>query len=374
MWLNNLYRRGRQVLGKVNTMNRAVLCIIFLLLGLLLGLLLATPSDASSFFVTGGGTGSGTGDVTGPGSSTDGYIVLWDGVAGDTVKDSTIDPTTLVVGPGSATDGYVALFDGTTGKLLKDSSIDPAAIGDVVGPAGATDGYVALFDGVTGKLLKDSTLDPSTIVIGPASATDGYIALFDGTTGKLLKDGVATTTYQLASHYSTFYVPAGAMIARTTNPAAYGSTEEASNDVMVSYFAFDGGATEEHAQFSVVMPETWDRSTVKVKFIWASATSSTAGDTVEWGIRAAAVSNDDALDTSWGTAVTVSDTLLADNGTDQQTTAATGALTVGGTPALGDLIFFDVYRNTDGTDDMTEDAWLIGIVVQYLSNQVPAGW
>jgi hypothetical protein len=91
--------------------------------------LIAYPVLAGPPFVSSIG-GSGSGDVTGPASSTDGYVVLWDGVGGDTLKDSTVNPSTLVIGPGSATDGYVALFDGATGKLLKDgvatSSFEPA--------------------------------------------------------------------------------------------------------------------------------------------------------------------------------------------------------------------------------------------------------
>jgi hypothetical protein len=235
-----------------------------------------------------------------------------------------------------------------------------------------SNGQILKYNSTTKKWANSS----DSGVAGPGFSTDSNFSSFDGTGGDTLKDsGYAPSDFRLKSEYRTFYVPAGAMIATTTSGAAAGSTEYATNDVMEYYFAFDGGATEEHAQFSVVMPTGWDAGTLKVKFIWNSPPGSTAGDTVEWGVRALAVSDNDAVDGSWGTSVTVSDTLLADDGGDNQTTAATSAMTIEGTPSAGDLIFFDIYRNRDGTDDMAEDAWLLGIVVQYcLTSQDTSGW
>jgi hypothetical protein len=210
-------------------------------------------------------------------------------------------------------------------------------------------------------------------IYGGTSGTPTRLA--KGTAGQVIRQNSGETAPEWATIYRTAYIDAGAMVARTTNGAASGTTETSSNDVMLDYFAFDGGATEEAVQFKIAMPDDWDRGTLKFKFKWSSATGSTAGDTVEWGIRAVAVSNDDALDASWGTAVTVSDTLLANDGADMQISAPTGALTVGGSPALGDMVFFEVYRNTDGTDDMTEDAWLFGVQIQYIEKATQwAAW
>ena len=141
----------------------------------------------------------------------------------------------------------------------------------------------------------------------------------------------------------------------------------------MDYLAFDGAA-EEFAEFQLPMPEKWDRSTVKAKFFWSSATGSTTGDTVEWEILAGALSNDDAIDAALGTAQVISDALLADAGADLQVSGATPAITVGGTPALGDLVHFKVSRNVGGTDDMTEDAWLFGCWIQYKCTNAVAAW
>ena len=111
--------------------------------------------------------------------------------------------------------------------------------------------------------------------------------------------------------YGTIYVDAGAMATTSTAGAESGSNEYATNDVNWDYFAFDTGSTEEQVQFKVVMPENWDRSTVKAKFYWSSASGSSAGDTVEWAIKGTALANDDAIDASWGTEQVISDTVLA---------------------------------------------------------------
>ena len=106
----------------------------------------------------------------------------------------------------------------------------------------------------------------------------------------------------------------------------------------------------------------------------AMTPNTTAGDTVSWGLKAVAVSDNDALDVAYGTEQVVSDTLLADNGGDLQVSGATPAITVGGTPALGDLVFFKAFRDTSGTDDMTEDAWLFGVLIQYKVTNTVAAW
>ena len=122
------------------------------------------------------------------------------------------------------------------------------------------------------------------------------------------------------------------------------------------------------------MPEDWDRGTIKAKFYWSSATGSSVADTVEWGIKARAIDDNDAIDAALGTPQVISDTILAANGADMQRTAATPAITVGNAAGLGDMVVFEVYRNTDGTDAMAEDAWLFGVNLQYQRNQTVAAW
>jgi len=225
------------------------------------------------------------------------------------------------------------------------------------------------------KYLKDDgTWDtpPGALDTSGAPVDEDFAVFTDADTVEGKSNAEVKT--QLGLDYNIIYFDAGAMVGCTTNPAESGTNEYGTNDIDFDYFAFDAGATKERVQFKLVMPEDWDRGALRVKFHWSSATSSTAGDTVEWGIKAGAFTDSDAIDAALGDAVVISDILLADNGGDLQLTDTTPALTVGGTPALHDLVVFEVYRNTDGTDDMEEDAWLLGVSIQYLKSNAVSAW
>lgn len=159
----------------------------------------------------------------------------------------------------------------------------------------------------------------------------------------------------------SFYIPAQGMFGATTNGAATGQIETATNKINTKVLDFDG-ATEEYAWFALPSPDYWDLSTVTVKFHWTAASGS--GDVI-WGAAALARSDDDALDTALGSAQTVTDTLLSAN--DQHTTSATSAITVGGTPAKGDYLYVRIYRDADAGGDTLNgvDARLIGVTVKF---------
>jgi len=164
--------------------------------------------------------------------------------------------------------------------------------------------------------------------------------------------------------YGELWIPASIMIPTTTNGAAAGTFEFTTNDLMVDYYAFDN-TTEEYTSVNVVFPIDYDLGTINAKFYCSSATGSSAGDTVEWKISGTAIRNDYPLDHAQGTGQTAVATMLADNGADLQITGATGAITIGDTPNLGGMINLKFSRNVSGTDDMTEDAWLFGVLIQY---------
>lgn len=160
----------------------------------------------------------------------------------------------------------------------------------------------------------------------------------------------------------------------SSEDAGVGLLETASYLNNAQYLSFVGNAHQWGACV-LTMPPNWNRGTIKAKFYWTSATGATAGDTVEWSITAGAVSNNDTLDTDFsGSTQVISDALLADNGTKLQISGATPAVTVAGTPALGDLIYIKIGRNHDGTDDMTEAAYLFGVVIQYSVTNVVSAW
>lgn len=118
--------------------------------------------------------------------------------------------------------------------------------------------------------------------------------------------------------------------------------------------------SDEFAEICVRMPKQWDESTVTFIVYWT--TSATTGSVV-WSLEAVAISNDDPIGATYGTAVTVTDTALG-TANDLHISAESSALTIGGTPALGDLLYFKISRDANnGSDTMSGDARLIGAVV-----------
>lgn len=161
----------------------------------------------------------------------------------------------------------------------------------------------------------------------------------------------------------TIAIPAGAMIPRTTNGAALVTVELATHDVMLRTLDFDA-TTEEGVGFFVPMPKSWNEGTVTFQPIWTAA-SGTGG--VVWELDAFSFSDDDALDQAPGGAATSTDTFIAAN--DCHIGPESAAMTVSGTPAEGDLVYFQITRKTaDASDTLTDDAKLIGIRLHFTTN------
>jgi hypothetical protein len=174
--------------------------------------------------------------------------------------------------------------------------------------------------------------------------------------------------------YDEMWIPAKAWTAHTTNGCAAVTDEEftTNDDVMISYLAFDS-ATEEFAGYNAVFPPTWDRGTIRAKFYWKGANGCVNAETSEWHLQAVAITDDDDLDAQefTDTGEVILDTVTADAEKGLYVTATTPAITINGTPALGDLISLKVSQTTTGT--MTVDAHLIGVLIQYgISNKVTA--
>lgn len=182
----------------------------------------------------------------------------------------------------------------------------------------------------------------------PISAVSGLQAALDG---------------KLALGKQTVWVPASAMTTRTTNGAAAGSAETATNKVMKKTLDFDT-AMQEYAQFTVAMPKSWNEGTVSFQALW-TATGGSGG--VAWGLQGVAVSDLDNLDAAFGTAQIVADTLGTAGYLHQ--TGESAAVTVAGTPAENDLVIFQLYRDVaNGSDTLGQDALLLGVRLFYTVN------
>lgn len=156
------------------------------------------------------------------------------------------------------------------------------------------------------------------------------------------------------------WIPAGAMVSRTTNGASAGSSEMATNKNMFKTLDFDT-TTQEFVQFAIRMPKQWNESTVTFAPVWSHAATTTNFGVV-FGLAGVAISNDDAGDVAFGTAQTSTDTGGTTN--DIYEGPESSAITIAGTPAAGDYVMFQINRTvSDGSDTMAIDARLHGIVL-----------
>jgi hypothetical protein len=228
-----------------------------------------------------------------------------------------------------------------------------------VGTSWATIEHNGVFGGGTPITAKDegSTLTSSMTSIDFVGA--GVVASNSG--------GAVTVTIAGGGYsggVESVPVLAGAMTPRTTSGAATGTSESATNKIMRSTLDFDG-TSNEYAQFLFPMPKSWNESTVTAQFIW-EAPGGTGN--VIWGIQGVSISDDDVIDAAFGTAQTVTDGVTAT--TDVMQSAFTSAITIGGTPAEGDLVCFQVYRDAaNGSDTLNAiDAKLIAIRLNFTTN------
>ncbi len=169
----------------------------------------------------------------------------------------------------------------------------------------------------------------------------------------------------------TIWVPAAAMIPSVTNGCgAAASAETTAGQPDMIHLPFDP-ATEEHAQFSIAFPKSWNLGTVTFRPFWTRIVAPTGGlDGVVWGLQALSVSDDESIDQAYGTEILV-DIDAAKSTEDLWVGAESAAVTIAGTPADDDLCFFQVSRvvaSSSPLDDLDVDACLLGIQLFYTTD------
>jgi hypothetical protein len=183
--------------------------------------------------------------------------------------------------------------------------------------------------------------------------------------GRIAVEGVNVALETDVEGKQTIWVPAAAIYSRTTTGASIGTIETTTNKIILRTLDFDT-ATQEFAQFAIQMPKSWNESTLICQFIWSHpATTTNFG--VAWEIQAVAFADDDAADTAFGTAVTVTDTGGTTN--DIYISAESSAMTVAGTPAAQEYVVFQVRRApANASDTLAVDARLHGVKIHYTTD------
>jgi hypothetical protein len=164
----------------------------------------------------------------------------------------------------------------------------------------------------------------------------------------------------------TIWIPANAMTPTESNGCAdITAVETTSGRPDMYVLDFDDGS-DEHAQFTVAFPKSWNLGTVTYQVFWCSTATDTDG--VSWGLQGVAMNDNETMDVAYGTAIVVDD---ANQGAAEEllVTAESGAVTIAGTPADNDLTYFRVFRDvSDANDTAAEDARLIGLKLFYTTD------
>ncbi len=171
----------------------------------------------------------------------------------------------------------------------------------------------------------------------------------------VLKSGTAAV--KIAGK-ETIWIPANAMFGPTTNPADAAQVETTATRPDLKVFDFDA-STKQYTQFSVAMPKSWNEGTVTYQVYWSPSTTNT-GNAI-FGLQGVACADNDTIDVAYGTAINVTD---AGIGTveDQQVSSESSAMTVAGSPAAGELTYFQFFRDAaDGGDTFTGECRVLGI-------------
>lgn len=219
-------------------------------------------------------------------------------------------------------------------------------------------GKTWIWDGVAWKPLVlggDPLASIDAADLGSGTGTDGYVLTADGSGGVAWE---AASGGGGGGGASNIWIPASALIPKTTSGCGVNSSETTTNDQNYDSADFDAGA-DELADFMLILPNNWNYGTVTFRPYW---TADSGSGTVCWALKGVAYADDDALDTAGGTAQTSTDTLLAAG--DMHVGPASSAITIGGTAAANKPVQFTVYRDVS-EDTLAVDARLLGIEILY---------
>ena len=323
--------------------------------------------------VTSSGIVTGTGFTAGSAVLAESELELLDGLTAGTAIASKVVTT-------DANIDSTGMRNLTISGELDAATLDISGAIDIAGASqfsstitvGANDqGYDIIIYGDTASanLTWDTSVD-DLIFNGAARAVipDGQLVLgstaVTSTAAELNKLDGAGTIKQAGKE--TMWVPAVAMYpSNTSGCAALAGTELASdiNRPFLQVLAFDKDS-DEAAQFSVAFPKSWNEGTVTFQPFFTANTTNT-GD-VKFMLKGIAMSDNDALNTDFGTA---QGTAKSHSGTayDLNVGAESSAITIAGSPAAGDQVFFQIFRDVSA-DNMSADALLTGVKIHFTTD------
>jgi len=287
--------------------------------------------------------------------------IVFDGNAQDFhigLDDSADD---LVIGKGSAlgTTPAIAITEDllvtTHGGITMAGTTPTLTIGD----AGAEDTKV-VFDGNAQDFHVglDDSADDLVIGVGSVLGTTTAIAVDENAIVNFANTPTVASAAAKFAGKESIFIPAAAMYPSTTNGCAgLAQVETTALRPDLKCLDFDA-SSDEFAQFAIAFPKSWNEGTITFQPFWTVTGTNTG--TVAWQLGGIAVSSDDSINTAFGTLVAT--TALAHSGTsnDLMVSVESGAVTIAGSPAANDQVFFQINRDVSA-DNQSGDARLLGV-------------
>jgi len=235
-------------------------------------------------------------------------------------------------------------------------------IGAIPGGEGNTGSSTINVNTLGAKTIKRP--DGTALQSGDMPAGSIVDIVYNGTDFILLSASPREVDSTIGKH--TAWIPAAAILPTVSNGCgALQRFETTAGRPDIVGLPFDAAA-DEFGQFTVAFPKSWDEGTVLFRVHWASIAGG-SGDVI-WTLQGVAVSDNDTVDVAYGTAISVTDTSHA-TAEDHHVSAESSAVTIGGTPAENDLVFFRVGRDADAVGDtLPGDGILEGITIILTTN------
>ena len=215
-------------------------------------------------------------------------------------------------------------------------------------------------------LMKDAFVGDFTDAT--VTASDYFLhgdATDSGNTKKDTVQGVIDLVHGATVGLQTIWIPAAAMSPTASNPCAdIASVETTSGRPDMRVLDFDDGS-DEHAQFQIAFPKSWNEGTITFQVYWCSTAADTDG--VSWGLQGVSVPDNSTIDVAYGTAIVVDD---VNQGAAEEMLVSppSSAVTIAGA-AVDTVTFFRVFRDvSDANDTAAEDARLLGVKLFFTTN------
>lgn len=291
-----------------------------------------------------------------------------DAITGSEIADDAIDSEHYV--DVSIDAAHIASNAVTTAKINADAVTNAKIADDAIDSEHYTDGSIDTAHIATNQidetLIKDAFVADFTEV---TVATGDSIIFGDATDSGNTKRDTVQGVLDLANTANvgkqTIWIPAVAMKETASNGCAgIAQVETTSGRPDMNVLDFDA-SSDEHAQFQIAMPKSWNEGTITFQAYWCSTATDTDG--VSWGLQGVSVPDNSTIDVAYGTAIVVDD---ANQGAaeEQLVTAESGAVTIA-SAAADTLTYFRILRDvSDANDTAGEDARLLGVKIFFTTD------